>query len=115
LVRGGQLGPALEELDEAIAIVDRGRSFFYTPELHRMRGQVLLEAGAERRKEGISEIERALHLAGQQECPIFALRAARDVAALDAGRWKEKLRAIAQGFQQGLDSVDLREARELLA
>jgi len=105
---------ALRTLDAGLSIVSRGRTFFYVPELYRLRAGVLLALGAGHRDEAVEVLQRALGLAREQECPLFALRIACDLARLDAERWKETLRTIVNEFQQGLDTVDVNEAREIL-
>ncbi|MCM2314904.1 MAG: AAA family ATPase [Thermoanaerobaculia bacterium] len=110
LERAGEKGAALEALDLGIALVTRGRSFFYAPELYRQYGVILAASGPERREEGCAAIRRALEMADAQECPFFALRALANLASLEGNEWVPRLREAAGRFTQGLDTLDLRNA-----
>jgi DNA-binding winged helix-turn-helix (wHTH) protein/tetratricopeptide (TPR) repeat protein len=109
----GNTEAAIESIEEALEVVDRNRSFFYVPEIHRMKGELLLAANAAR-----DEVEKcfrdALRLAEEQESPILALRAAVSLARLrrDAEA-VQRVRAIYSRFEQGEGTSDLREAREI--
>jgi predicted ATPase len=110
LERSGEKVAALETLDLGIALVNRGRSFFYAPELYRQYGVILAAAGPGRRAEGCAAIRRALAMADEQECPVFALRALVALVALEGKQWVPKLRGVLDRFTQGLDTADVRIA-----
>ncbi|HEX7708201.1 MAG TPA: AAA family ATPase [Thermoanaerobaculia bacterium] len=112
LVRAGAAG-ALLALDEGLAMIEGGRSFFYHPELLRGRGLLLLEQGE--REAAIAEFRTALSIAREQESPTLALRAATSICRAtgdDADRLE--LRAICESLEQGRECVDMREAMALM-
>lgn len=113
LARDGDDETALEALEMGIALVNRGRTFFYAPELYRQTGVILHRTGGKRRKQGIAAVERALEMAEEQECQLFALRALVDLVNLDGDQWLARLRSVRDRFTQGLDTVDLRQAARL--
>jgi DNA-binding winged helix-turn-helix (wHTH) protein/tetratricopeptide (TPR) repeat protein len=113
LARDGHDEAALEVLDLGIALVNRGRSFFYAPELYRQTGVILHRTGGRRRKPGIAAVERALAMAEEQECQLFALRALVDLVNLDGDRWRPRLRSVLAEFTQGLDTRELEDAARI--
>ncbi|HSG66034.1 MAG TPA: hypothetical protein VLD39_13580, partial [Gammaproteobacteria bacterium] len=115
LMRAGELRQALEALDIGIALVSRGRTFFYAPELYRQYGVILSLISDARRGEAVETITRALAMSEEQECLLFALRALVDLVNLDGDRWKPRLGDVLGQFDQGLDTVDLEAARAALA
>ncbi|MDX1584838.1 MAG: hypothetical protein R3338_14665, partial [Thermoanaerobaculia bacterium] len=112
LVRSGDPEKALNASDRAIEILDRGRTFFYVPELHRQRGLILLDLG--RSDEGLESLDEAFELAQSQECLLFALRAATDLARLGKKTWETRVGKIYDRFSQGLDTKDLEKAAAIL-
>jgi tetratricopeptide (TPR) repeat protein len=114
LSRAGETGEALRTIEEALAMLESNRSFFYAPELQRMRGHLLLEMG-QPRENAIACFRQALELGEEQESPLFALRAAMSLARLEGnGAARKRLRSVCRRFTQGHDLQDLRDARELL-
>lgn len=115
LMSAGELHQAIEALDGGIALVNRGRSFFYAPELYRLYGLALSRLGDHRRGEAVETIARALAMSEEQECLLFALRALVDLVTLDGDRWKARLEEVLGEFRQGLDTTDVANARRALA
>jgi tetratricopeptide (TPR) repeat protein len=81
--RGDRDG-ALASLDEALGIIESGRSFFYGPELHRMRALLLGEMGRSR-EVVLATLRRAKSLAEEQGSPVLAERAAASLHAAEQG------------------------------
>jgi tetratricopeptide (TPR) repeat protein len=111
----------LDELDLGLAALDAipegNRETFMAPEILRVRGELL------RRRHLVDEPERcfrrAVELARARGEPSFELRAATSLARLLASRGqraeaREALARIYHWFTEGLDTGDLREARDLL-
>jgi predicted ATPase len=113
----GQIEEALTQLNEALQIADRTGEHFFTAELHREKGQLLLQQG---RTEAAEELYRnALSIAGEQEAKLWELRAAVSLARLrrDQGRRAEArdlLAPVYGWFTEGFDTPDLKEAKALL-
>ncbi|MFY0568668.1 protein kinase domain-containing protein [Archangium lansingense] len=113
------------ECDEAVALVRKGLEWAeatgersYEAELHRLEGEGLRRLG---REEVASRcFLRALVVARRQRAFTFELRTTtclcRQLRDLD--KWRvahQRLSRACRRFEAGLDSADLREARELLA
>ncbi len=89
------------------------------PEILRVEGERLV-SDLSRRAQAESLLQRSLELSRQQGASAWALRAASSLAALwhSAGRdevARELLAPILAGFTEGLECVDVRRARALLA
>jgi predicted ATPase len=111
----GQTEVALGLLDEALTIALRSDEQFFSAELHRLRGEALLELGGE----GESELQHALAVACQQEAKLWELRAAVSLARLrrDQGRHAEAqdlLAPVYGWFTEGFRTPDLKDAKALL-
>ncbi|KQU80806.1 hypothetical protein ASC98_04435 [Rhizobacter sp. Root1238] len=123
LARGGDLAQALARLDEAMGIVQAHGERYYEAEVRRLiaeltlrRDGLLLPAARRAAEQGL---QAAHALAMQQHKRGFALRSATSLARLwhEDGRTREALQLLKPAFAsftEGLDTLDLRQARELL-
>jgi predicted ATPase len=116
--RAGRFTEGLDAVGKAFAQAERGRLVYWNAELHRRRGELLLEAGGDR-AEVAACFEQALADARSQGARLLELRAAASLARLqrDEGRAGDaawQLRAAYAGFSQGLDAPDLRDAQDIL-
>jgi TOMM system kinase/cyclase fusion protein len=113
----GRTAEALAALSESADMVDAGQTLFQA-ELHRLRGELLAEQGAED-SEVEDQLACALGVARQQGARSLELRAAASLARHWAARGRkdearEVLEPVYAGFTEGLETPDLVEARELL-
>jgi class 3 adenylate cyclase/predicted ATPase len=113
----GQVEEGLTLLDEALQIVERTEERWFTAELNRHKGRLLLRQG---RSEAAEELYRqALRIAEEQGAKLWELRAAASLAWLrrDQGREAEArdlLAPVYGWFTEGFDTPDLKEAKALL-
>ena len=129
LGRHGRADEALDVLGEALSVAQAAGDQFWEPEIHRLRGELLLEdslrdlsSSASRRsvEEGFGALDRALALAHAQQARGLELRAAVSLCR-SAARWgrhadaRTRLAEIYGSFGEGRDTSDLRDARALLA
>ena len=96
---------------------DHSGERWFAPELHRLKGELLLEAG--RRDEAEGFLRQALQAAQEQGARLLELRAAMSLSrVLQAqGRRKEAqslLAPVYAWFTEGLDTLDLQQAKTLL-
>jgi DNA-binding winged helix-turn-helix (wHTH) protein/tetratricopeptide (TPR) repeat protein len=111
-------GPArgLATLDEAVELVGTARPFYYLPELHRLRGDLLARHG--RPAEAAEAYRRALEIAAGHGTRSAELRAAIGLCRLpDRARPAEalaELRRLHDQFEEGFGTPDLLAARALL-
>jgi DNA-binding SARP family transcriptional activator/predicted ATPase len=116
--RAGGIDAASAAVEAGLAQASPGRRFFFESELHRMAGELLLRRG--RHDEGEVRMRRALELAQGQNARSLELRIAVSMARLLASQSREAegralVAAVYESFSEGLDTFDMREARELIA
>jgi class 3 adenylate cyclase/tetratricopeptide (TPR) repeat protein len=113
----GQREAALAMLDAAVQTADATDERFFAPEIYRVRGKILLNLA--RHEEAESALRQALAVARQQQARWWELRAAN----LLATHWHQQgqhaeayalLRPIYDGFAEGFELPDLKEARLIL-
>jgi predicted ATPase len=113
----GREKEALELVDAALPMAAAGRQAFFDAELLRTRGELLLSRDETKAE---SVLLRALELACEQGALSFELRSATSLARAWRDRHREEdarglLAPVYARFTQGFDTLDLREARRLLA
>lgn len=117
-VNDGQLREAGEQLGVAGDLIEALDERSWLPEMLRVRGELLKAKGD---VEGAAEkLNQAIEVAGEQDARSFELRATLGLARLSAegpSRQEafDRLRASCGSFDEGLSTLDLRQARELLA
>jgi predicted ATPase len=125
--QAGQVEAGLRVLTETLASLNPQEPRLWEPELHRVRGTLLLQAGSvtpEAPQAADAEAEtcfqQALALARRQGAKAFELRAATGLSRLWQRQGKgqaayQLLAEVRGGFAEGFDTADLREAQALLA
>lgn len=114
LHRAGDRGGALETIDDAISIIANNRAFFYSPELSRIRGALLLEENG-RRSEAFDALEHALALAREQHSVFLEMRALRTLVEAGDETRAERLADLAALFGNECDLADVRAARAIVS
>ena len=107
----------LSLIAEAIRIVEDTGERTFEAELHRLRGDLLLDRGSTEDAEGA--LHTAIAIARRQQARLWELRAATSLARLKRrlGRDDEARQAIApiyDWFTEGFDTPDLKEAKVLI-
>ena len=77
----GRPKDALAAVDEAVRIAELTHERFSLAELYRLRGELILEIGPDRRDEGATWLRRAVELAESQGAGLLARRAAASLAS----------------------------------
>jgi predicted ATPase/class 3 adenylate cyclase len=108
----------LASIEEGIAFAQRDGNRFCEPELHRIKGELLLEAGAPA-DAAETCFREAIAIAQQREARSWELRAKSSLARLlDWKGKREEARAtlaeIYNWFTEGFDTADLKDAKALL-
>jgi predicted ATPase len=123
----GQEEQGLNLLAEAQAVASNIGEGWGVAELHRIKGELLLKARARRKATRMQNSVRAeecfrqaITIAQQQQAKSLELRAVVSLCRLwrEQGKKEEARRLLAEiyaWFTEGFDTVDLREANELLA
>jgi predicted ATPase len=108
----------LAVVEKAIDHAERDQIRLCEPELHRLKGELLLLAGAPE-----SDVEKSLReaiaIAQRQEAKSWELRAATSLARLlrRQGRRDEARKTLSEiynWFTEGFDTEDLKDAKALL-
>lgn|GEM_PF-336829 len=108
----------LAAIEEALAVSRTSVDPFYEPELERLHGELLLQAGsAATEVEGI--FRSALDTAREQGAKLLELRLATSLARLldregRGGEAADLLRPVVEGFEEGHDTPDFTDATGLL-
>jgi len=115
----GRIEPALEAMDEALALVRRYREYWYEPELHRLRGDLLLLQARPDTKEAETCFLQSLEIARRQSAKSWELRTSMSLARLWQRQQKQKeahklLSECYGWFTEGFETPDFQDARTLL-
>jgi predicted ATPase len=107
----------LMHVDEAINLIDETGAGMYEAEAHRVKGEPLLSIQDNDR--AVASFRKAIEVAQRQSAKLFELRASTSLARLwrDQGKRKEARELLAPvygWFTEGLDTLDLKEAKALL-
>jgi predicted ATPase len=116
----GQPEDGLHLLAEAQEVMARTDERFYEAELSRLTGVLHLAQAPTAQAEAEANMRHALDVARHQEAKSLELRTAVSLARLWQGQGRhaearQLLAPIYNWFTEGFDTVDLREARALLA
>ncbi|HSD52016.1 MAG TPA: adenylate/guanylate cyclase domain-containing protein [Candidatus Methylomirabilis sp.] len=112
--RAGQTDRALEVLAEGLA---PGVELFYEPEIHRLKGELLLTQGLSQDAE--ASFRRAIEIARARQSKSLELRGVMGLAKLLARQGKRGeahciLEETYGWFTEGFDTADLKQAKALL-
>ena len=115
----GQAAEGLRALDEAFTDVQQTGERWVEAELHRLKGELLLQKPSDNSAEAETCFQKALDIARQQQAKSWELRAATSLARLrqSQGRCQEaydQLAPVYGWFTEGFDTADLQEAKFLL-
>jgi predicted ATPase len=117
--QAGQTAAGLEALTEALVTLAKSRARWWEAELHRLRGELLLQHAVAQPGEAEAYFQQALAVARRQQAKSLELRAAMSLARLWQRQDKqveahELLAPIYGWFTEGFDTADLQEAKALL-
>jgi class 3 adenylate cyclase/predicted ATPase len=115
----GQFDDAREALEEAMTTIQITNERWCEAEVNRIGGEIALLSPERDVVKAERYFERALVIAREQQSKSWELRAATSTARLwrDQGRpqqARDLLRAVYNWFTEGLDTLDLKEAKALL-
>jgi predicted ATPase len=116
----GQLDDAWRCIGEAMSVVETTKERWYEADIHRMAGEIALKSPEPEIAKAEAYFERALAVARAQQAKSWELRAAMSMARLwrDQGKRDEArdlLAPVYGWFTEGFDTLDLKEAKALLA
>jgi predicted ATPase len=121
LARAAEAHLVAGEIDDGLRLIreatDQSGDCWFAPELHRLKGELLLQAGRPDEAEGC--LDQALKAAREQGARLLELRAAMSLSRVLQARGRRNeaqglLAPIYAWFTEGLDTADLRQAKALL-
>jgi predicted ATPase len=117
--RWNKIEEGLKYLDKAFDRMQTTGECVWEPELHRLRGMLLLSQSAMNELEAEARFRKAIEVARKQSAKSFELRAATNLAHLYLGQDKKNeardlLSHIYESFTEGFETPDLVEAKKLL-
>ena len=115
----GQTTEGLEALAEALVTLPKSGARWWEAELHRLRGELLLQHTVAQPGEAEACFQQALAVARRQQAKSLELRAAMSLSRLWQRQGKraeasQLLEEIYGWFTEGFDTADLQEAKTLL-
>jgi adenylate cyclase len=115
----GQPEAALEQLGEAMTMVDKTRERCYEAEVYRLKGVLLLQQSSDHQAEAETCFAQAMTIAQNQSAKSWELRAAISLTRLWQSQGKREearqlLGDIYNWFTEGFDTADLQDAKALL-
>ena len=117
-LRHGATEDGLATVAEALALVDVTGSRLWTPELYRLKGELLLRGAHAAEEDAEANFRQAMEVARKQGARSWELRSAASLSRLLGRRGTrepaQSLREVYGRFTEGFDTADLREARSLL-
>ena len=118
-MKAGRLDEGLTALAEALAAADAHEERNYEPEMHRLKGELLLRQDHSKTAEAQGCFQRAVEIARKQSAKSLELRATMSlVRLLDSQGRRDEARAmlaeIYGWFTEGFDTADLKDAKVLL-
>jgi class 3 adenylate cyclase/predicted ATPase len=116
----GQFDDARRSISEAMKAIETSKETWFEAEVHRIAGEIALKSPEPDAAKAEAYFERALAVARQQQAKSWELRAAMSLARLwrDQGKSKqarELLAPVYDWFTEGFDTLDLKEAKALIA
>jgi len=119
-----QIEKGLDAVTEALAKAPKTGSPYYEPELHRIKGDLLIQSGGQGpesrvRKEAEECFRRAIGIAKNQSAKSLELRAVMSLSRLwqQQGKKEEARQLLSEiygWFTEGFDTADLKEAKAFL-
>jgi DNA-binding SARP family transcriptional activator/predicted ATPase len=117
--KAGMVSEGLAVVDRALELVQATGCRMDEPEVHRLKGELLLMKGDDAEAEAVKCFRQAIEVAQQQQAKSWELRATTSLCRLwqKQGKAEEARRALAEicgWFTEGFATRDLQEAKALL-
>jgi tetratricopeptide (TPR) repeat protein len=117
--RFGRYSEALVAIGEALTLIEETGERLYEPEVHRIKGELLLAQNLSGLAQAEDSFRTAIDIAGRQNAKSWELRTTTSLARLlrDTNRCDEARTILAQiyeWFAEGFDTADLKDAKALL-
>jgi predicted ATPase len=100
-------------------LVEKNTERLYEAEIHRLKGELLLQQSSDNHTEAETCFHQAITIAQNQQAKSWELRAATSLARLWQSQDKRQdaydlLAPVYEWFTEGFDTADLKDAKALL-
>jgi predicted ATPase len=119
--KAGRVVEGLQVIDAALALVQTREMRLWEPELHRVRGELILQQAASKAERASAEVclRQAFEIACSQQAISLQLRAALSLSRLWRLQGQQQaarqcLEESYRGFTEGFGTTDLLEAKSVL-
>ena len=117
--QAGQAEEGLNILAEAPTVIDKSGVRYPEADIHRLKGELLLQLSTDNTAEAETCFHQARDVARTQQAKSLELRAATSLARLWQSQDKrqdayELLASVYGWFTEGFDTADLKDAKKLL-
>jgi class 3 adenylate cyclase/predicted ATPase len=118
-VTSGETGRALSTLQNALTLVEKTDERMWEAGIHILLGKTLLRQGSPNMQEAETSFQKGIKVAQSQAAKLLELRAAASLASLQRDQdmpaeARETLTPVFGWFTEGLETLDLRDAKTLL-
>jgi predicted ATPase len=115
----GEPEAGLAVLAEALVHVEHTGERYYEAEIHRLKGELLLQQSSDNQADAETCYQQAIDIARNQQAKSLELRATTSLAKLRQQQGKRQeaydlLAPVYSWFTEGFDTADLQEAKALL-
>ncbi len=115
----GEPEQGLNLVDEVLTGIEQNSEYQMKAEVHRLKGQLLLQQTQSNSEEAERQFRTAIDVARAQQAKAWELRATTSLARLLASQYRRDealtvLTEIYNWFTEGFDTADLKEAKALL-
>jgi TOMM system kinase/cyclase fusion protein len=115
----GEPEAGLTALAEALVHVEHTGERYYEAEIHRLKGELLLQQSSDNQAEAETCFHQALEIARSQQAKSLELRTATSLAKLWQSQGKRQeaydlLAPVYGWFTEGFDTADLKDAKALI-
>jgi predicted ATPase len=115
----GDFKQGIQLLTEALTNAEKTGEKHHESEIHRLKGQLLLQQSSDNASEAESCFQQAISIAQNQQAKSWELRASTSLARLWQSQGKQQearelLEPVYSWFTEGFDTADLIEAKALL-
>jgi predicted ATPase len=117
--QAGQSREGLQVLAEAFTLIENNGDRWYEAEIHRLKGELLLQQNSDNQAEAATCFHHAISIAQNQQAKSLELRASTSLSRLwqQQGKRQEAhdlLASVFNWFTEGFDTADLKDAKALL-
>ena len=115
-LNAGRYKDGLDAIEQSAAAIERTNERWFEPEIHRLKGELLMEDGGSTLAESRAAFDRSLELSRSMNARWWELRTAVSLAKMPGDRTAayDRLQSIYDWFTEGFECADLQNAKAVL-